>query len=109
MGARRALRQIDRRAAVRTVDHLNVPAKLVDLLRGQRPDEVLLPQEIDEGRESSVATRAAAVLKPRAPLLIVGQEQPETASRTRGLAVRRWQWRGRLFSDDAEQHQYGSR
>jgi len=41
------------------------------LLSGQRPDEILLAQKIDERDESSVASRTALVLKPRAPLLIV--------------------------------------
>ena len=46
------------RAAIRAVDDLDVLAQLGDLLRRQRPDEVLLLQEVEERGQPAVAVRA---------------------------------------------------
>ena len=76
-----ALRQIDRRAAVRAVDDLDVLPQLGDLLRRQRPDEVLLLQKIEKRRQPAVIVRAAEVLEPRVALHVLRAPQPAVAAR----------------------------
>ncbi len=79
-----SLRQVDRRAAVRAVDDLDVLAELGDLLRRQRPDEVLLLQEIEERRQPAVMVRAAEILEPGVALHVLGAAQLRVAARALG-------------------------
>ena len=47
--------QVERRAAVRALDRLHPRAELGKLLRIERPDEILLAQEIHERHEAAIA------------------------------------------------------
>src|SRR5262245_46284168 len=54
MRAGGAARQIHGRTAAGAVDALDVPAQLLDLMRRERTDEILLTQEVEERREPAV-------------------------------------------------------
>src|SRR6188508_2650326 len=75
-----SLCQVDRRAAVGAVDDLDVLAELGDLLRRQRPDEVLLLQEIEKRRQPAVMVRAAEILEPGVALHVLGAAQLRVAA-----------------------------
>ena len=65
--------QVDGGAAVRAVNHPDRAAQLRHLLRGERPDEVLLLEELGEPGEAPVPSFAAQVLEARVPLSQTGQ------------------------------------
>ncbi len=75
MRAGRVMGQVYRRPAVRTVDGADLPPQFFDLVWGQRTQEVLLPEEVDEGDEAAVLARTSSILEPGRPLAIVHQLQ----------------------------------
>src|SRR6185436_7832274 len=58
VAAGRFLRQVDRRAAVRTAERLNVALQLLDLARREGADEVLLAEEVEERDQPPVTVAA---------------------------------------------------
>src|SRR6476620_783836 len=101
--------QVDGSAAVGTVDRLHVLTKGLELLRRQRPDEILLAKKIKEGRQPPVVIRATQVFEAGRPLHIVRPAQPRMAARALcqvGVAAPR---RSDPFTDDAEKRQRGRR
>lgn len=105
MTARGRLSEIDRPAAVRAIDGLDVPPQLRDLLRRERADEVLLPEEIEEGLEPAVIVRAPEVLEPGGTLQVLRPAQPPLAARTLH-EVRVLEHRsGDVLADQPEQRQ----
>src|SRR5262249_22132772 len=64
------------------VDRLHVLPELGELLRRQRPDEVLLAQEVEVGDEPSVLAAAPPVAERRVALPIVDQQETDVAART---------------------------
>ncbi len=99
----RASRHIDRSAAVGAVHAPDISAQLLDLLRRQRPDEVLLAEEVEEGRQPAVAMRTAQILELRVPLNVVGAPQPGLAARALGDIGIGPLGPGALLTDDAKQ------
>src|ERR1017187_2564631 len=103
--AHRVLDQVDRRAAVGTVNRLYVLPQLLELLRRERPDEILLPQEIDERDQAPVAAVASPVLKRRAALHVVRQKQAPVAARAVEGGWKQRGWPAGRFADQSEELQ----
>ena len=100
--AHRIFGEIDRGAAVRAVDGLNVLSQFVELLRRQRTDEIFLTQEIDKCHQAAVAGIASPVPERGGALDIMREEQASLASRTAEGAGQRRGCGTRLFADDPE-------
>jgi hypothetical protein len=90
-------------AAVRAVHELHALAELRQLWRRERPDEVLLLQELEEGGEPAVVVRAAEVLEARRALHVLRQPEAPLAvgalHQVRGRGVRL----ARMLADEAKQ------
>ena len=72
------------RAAVGAVHRAQALRQLGDLLGAERLDEVLLAQEVEEGRQPAVAVGAAQVRERGVALAVVRQAQPAVAARALG-------------------------
>ena len=109
MRARRCIGEIDWCAAVRAVDHLDVRAQLGELRRRQRTHEILLTQEIEEGREPAVLSRASPVRERRVALAIVGEQQSEIPRWACERLPQRQRRHWLAIADEAKQLQRRSR
>ncbi len=71
MCANRLVCQVDRRAALGTIDNLDVLPQFCDLLCRQGPDKILLPQELEETDQTAMALIAAEITEACAPLHVL--------------------------------------
>ena len=84
MRAGGACAEIDRTAAVGAIHRTHVLPQLGDLLRRQRPDEVLLAQEVEEADQTPVPVRAIQILEPCRALHVLRASQAALAAWTLG-------------------------
>jgi hypothetical protein len=74
-------RQVHGCSAVRAVDRLDVSSQLRDLLRRQRPDEVLLLEEIEERDQPAVIVGTAKVFEAGRALHVARSAEAAVAAR----------------------------
>ena len=74
MRASRSGHQIDWRSTVRAINGLNILSQLFDLVRRQRTNEVLFPQEIEKADELSVPVITAPIIESGVSLYVMGQQ-----------------------------------
>src|SRR5687768_1117233 len=99
------MRHVYRRPAVGAVHALDVLAQLLQLLRCERADEVLLAQEVEEGGQPAVVVGAAQVGEASRPLHVLRQTQPRVTPRALGEIGVRELTLARVFPDQAEERQ----
>src|SRR5262245_24959049 len=105
MRARRRRYQIDRPSAIRTIDVLDVLAKLLELRPRQRPDKILFLQEIEEADEPTVIVDASPIGEPGVSLKIMCEPQLAAASRAFHGVGKRLLRRRLLLADQLQQFQ----
>src|SRR5580700_450801 len=82
VGASRVGLQVDRCAAIAAVDGLYFLFQLLDLLRGERVDKILLFQEVEKTDEVTVATCTCPIVEAHVADHIVRKRQRARATGT---------------------------